>query len=162
MLNTACEDDMGYQIFPQSQNISLTNSEWCYFDLVQPLKEGLEGTRILYSVQISYGEDISHLLLGCTYSVSVWNRCAHWMKLVSRTNKKEHMWNRIHSGNARKHVHAITIAAMCWNIWRERNSRIFADRSLLLEVCASCTYTDIIFWTWLLSDKEKLYLSEDL
>lgn len=68
----------------------------------------------------------------------------------------------IHSGKIRKHLHAITIAAVCWNIWRgRRNSIIFTDLSTPPYICVSCTYTDILFWIGLFFDKERLHLSED-
>lgn len=100
-------------------------------------------------------------MMGCTYPALIWDLYAFRLKFVSRMNEREQVWYRIHSSKARKYLHAIITAMVYWNIWREKNSIIFAEMMTPSDVCALRTYTDILFWAGLLFDEERLHLPED-
>lgn len=44
------------------------------------------------------------------------------------------------------------VAAVCWNIWRERNNRIFNGTSHTIDECIDLTISDIDSWIWILAN----------
>lgn len=77
-----------------------------------------------------------HLMIQFSYSASVWDKWAYRFDLIANPTEKEHLWARIHVGNGRENFHANVVAVVYWNIWRERNSRIFYDRATPPYACA--------------------------
>lgn len=53
------------------------------------------------------------------------------------------------------------VAVICWNIWRERNNKIFNNTSYTVDGCVLEIYIDISCWIGLLSDREMIYVSEN-
>lgn len=46
------------------------------------------------------------------------------------------------------------VVAICWNIWRERNSRIFRNKPDSVGDCLATIFSDINSWTCSFSDSE--------
>lgn len=53
------------------------------------------------------------------------------------------------------------LVAICWNIWRVRNSRIFRDTSCSTYSCFLHITHDISQWTGMILEEERLQLSDD-
>lgn len=69
------------------------------------------------------------------------------------------IWNIIrHNGNLTSHNKTL-VAVICWNIWREKNIRIFNSIAHSLDICLRLIIHDFIFWTSILSDEERLQIS---
>lgn len=71
------------------------------------------------------------------------------------------IWERLHRDREKNKLRSLVIAAVCRNIWRERNFRIFTNTARSHEGCASHAHSDILFWTYLLFNKERVCLSND-
>lgn len=55
----------------------------------------------------------------------------------------------------------IAVAAVYWNIWKEKNRRIFSYTAFSYHCCPLLIHSDIIVWTGLLSEEEQVHLSDD-
>lgn len=67
------------------------------------------------------------------------------------------IWARVRVGKDNSGLVTRVVSAICWSIYRE----IFENSSHTVDVCVSQVYTDIMFWTGLLSDRERICISDD-
>ncbi len=80
-------------------------------------------------------ECLEHLLFSCPFSRMVWSRIfiaqqsTRWA-LLREAGDLASRWNRTRGsveGSVRVAID-ICLAAICWELWKERNNRIFKDR----------------------------------
>jgi hypothetical protein len=80
-------------------------------------------------------ETAQHLCLNCVYAQELWHLVSGWtngrVQVPSRSADLEGWWNASVSGKPK--AEARTIAAMliytAWNLWKERNRRVFEGAS---------------------------------
>ncbi|XP_074315463.1 uncharacterized protein LOC141651662 [Silene latifolia] len=76
-------------------------------------------------------ESHNHLFFRCPFSSSIWSILLHWMRIPGRTTNLKKELNWIASRRAKKHWKAMwftgCVTALVYNIWEERNIRIFQD-----------------------------------
>lgn len=60
-------------------------------------------------------------------------------------------------GNDRHRLRTV-ITAFCWNIWREKNIRLFNNKYHSIQYCMRLTVYDFIIWADVFSDEESLHL----
>ena len=82
-------------------------------------------------------ETAAHLCLHCPFARHVWHLISTWTAGVIQvpTNQDEGVeawWNRSmeHLNQAQKHSVAAILSYTTWNIWKERNRRVFQHKSL--------------------------------
>lgn len=66
------------------------------------------------------------------------------------------IWNRVWEYRITKHsahICLIMIAGICWNKWREKNSRLFRQLLHSTVTCLHLTYLDIFSWINLLRER---------
>lgn len=71
------------------------------------------------------------------------------------------VWSRIDCRGCYCGTTCLVLAIISWNIWRERNYRIFNNTSLDADCCIIRAYLDISLWTCQLSDRKRVCISED-
>lgn len=69
------------------------------------------------------------------------------------------VWSRIQEGKSKWPFAAIVIVAICWNLWKERNHRIFSDKVQPADGCVFQTYIDFCLWAGQLSDSQRVCIS---
>ncbi|XP_057719827.1 uncharacterized protein LOC130934259 [Arachis stenosperma] len=82
-------------------------------------------------------ESSHHLLLGCSFSWQIW--CA-WLSYAGRLwscpgSLKEHFlsWTEVTTRKADRKAWMVSFCAIIWNLWLERNRRLFQNRSKGVE-----------------------------
>lgn len=65
------------------------------------------------------------------------------------------LWKRAYSSTRERSVAHEYIAAICWNVWKERNNRIFSSTAHSIETYMVIIHSDISAWTGILSEKER-------
>ncbi|XP_073105237.1 uncharacterized protein [Elaeis guineensis] len=84
-------------------------------------------------------ETINHLLLTCPFTRSIRNVLVSHLGLSCMPTNLRKLWStrrRCNITSSLRHAFDQLAAALCWVIWRERNSRIFLKRS--------CTQTTVL------------------
>jgi len=77
-------------------------------------------------------ETTDHLLIGCKSFGSVWFSVCHWLgfSFVSPGSVKDHYSQFIHLAGLPRPSHfylKVIWLACVWEIWKERNNRVFTD-----------------------------------
>jgi uncharacterized membrane protein len=82
-------------------------------------------------------ETSQHLIVECPFSRQLWGKLAAWpscdgVNVAVQTGNCtildfRHKWLEATKPEHRKGVSSLFILA-CWNIWRERNDRVFRDK----------------------------------
>lgn len=128
------------------QSISLAGNKDGNINMARASKKGMVGSWHLYSLLKKWGNYWT-----CITKLWVCNR---------GLEMHNSLWARL--GNTRKtELCTITLAAICWNIWREIHSRIFKDTAHSTYSCFLHIIHDVCHWTALLSNEERLHLSHD-
>jgi hypothetical protein len=101
-------------------------------------------------------ETIDHLLIECPFSLKVWSHVAARLNQqvlspeawqMEQLNIKS--WYRKVVGNQTKETRRITFPLanmICWEIWNERNRRIFNKKDLPVQVFISKIMDEIDVW----------------
>ncbi len=108
-------------------------------------------------------ENISHILLCCSSSKAVWigmlrNFPPISNHLISSCGDVATRWCRTRltiSGNMRN-IFDICFAALCWELWNERNIRIVESRNTRSEACASRAISLAKLWISVLGKRSIL------
>lgn len=100
-------------------------------------------------------------MLNCKFTNDLWTNCARKIGINLNTGTHNNIWSRI-SINGRIPQLASTLAtALCLNIWREWNNRIFYSIAWSLHVYIGLIIHNVIIWTDILSDDERVQILED-
>lgn len=70
-------------------------------------------------------KDGQHLLLNYPYSTLVWLKSASTFGLDIKMSERERILARIQYNKRNYRLATIVTIATCWNIWKERNERIW-------------------------------------
>ncbi len=105
-------------------------------------------------------ENLDHLLFRCAYAIAVWNRLLHGYRrtcrsLLTSPGNLASRWCRARrplEGQARTALD-LCLAAGCWEIWLERNHRIFDDRPTSSVDCCKRIVATINIWSCVLGGK---------
>ncbi|XP_020255847.1 uncharacterized protein LOC109832815 [Asparagus officinalis] len=77
-------------------------------------------------------ESHTHLFFECHFSMTVWNEVMNWLKFKWRTCNWRMLldWycNRLRGRGFKLKVKRMALAAVVYNIWKERNNRIFNQK----------------------------------
>jgi hypothetical protein len=87
---------------------------------------------------VQEAETTAHLCLNCSFAKELWHLVLSWANLTfQNTQADEHeiqawwaMALKPHSFKKQRSVVAILIVTAAWNIWNERNRRIFDNKFL--------------------------------
>ncbi len=98
-------------------------------------------------------ECLEHLLFRCSYARAVWGRVLHgkWHMLTLLLNEPGDLanrWSRITgsvAGRDRDYIN-VCAAATCWELWMERNHRIFDNRVSNPGECGKRIAATIHLW----------------
>lgn len=91
------------------------------------------------------GEEGAHLLLNCLCSALVQEKCASLFGMHIDMAKISTAWERTRVWKGNRGLVAIIVAAICQNIWTERNVRIFNNTSHTVDSYVAKTYIDVSF-----------------
>lgn len=105
------------------------------------------------------GENLEHLLFECTYAKSLWRILLHGMPttihlLLNLPGDLPIRWSRARnsqSGQAKIRLDHF-FAAACWELWKERNSRIFENRVAGSDEVGNKVLSSVNFWNSTLRD----------
>lgn len=61
----------------------------------------------------------------------------------------------------RRQLRGILVAALYWNMWKERNRMIFSNSILSPDACHLSILANISLQTGMISDEERLQLSDN-
>lgn len=98
-------------------------------------------------------EKLEHLLFDCTFTVNLWTNLLQGNPitkhiLLNQVGDLQSRWHRVrnsHSGQE-KALFNLRFAAICWELWKEINSRIFENRkSGSGEVCNK-VLSSVVLW----------------
>ncbi|KAJ3696607.1 hypothetical protein LUZ61_000312 [Rhynchospora tenuis] len=91
----------------------------------QLLKRNIQVTPHCYMCQQNIIEDASHLFCGCTFAMSIWSR----LQFPSHvTESIEGIFLFFHNNsNTGTRLRKTLLACALWNLWRERNNRVFRN-----------------------------------
>ncbi len=104
-------------------------------------------------------ETLEHLLFRCAFAIEVWEwvlhneasvlgeLLCHGGNLVARLLR-----TRATITGRRKHILDSGLAAMCWELWLERNRRTFNDKSRSSLQCGNCVLVTAHNWARALGD----------
>jgi hypothetical protein len=93
-----------------------------------------DGITTLFVLFVTDPETPSHLCKDCSYSKSIWRTLLHWTNLNSLANLNHdgqlHTWwrrCRLRIDKPRRRLFDGLVVYFWWNIWKERNRRIFQN-----------------------------------
>lgn len=154
--------DGGRKASPQSQNLEgalstqskdllMVGCKRCNFNLGQHSKDSVAGSE-LFVLCKGYGEVTSHLLITCPFSAHVQTKCASLVGLHIYTTEIVDIWHSLSCAISDKTLVGLVVAAIYWNIWREKNNIIFNHTRLLIDDCVCRSHLDFSLWARQLSD----------
>lgn len=108
------------------------------------------------------GETSDHIIFKYTFSNPIWHICAWTFGLNINIILNNNLWSKLEKGYPRTQMARTMTTVFYQNIWKERNSRIFNSTAHLLHYCMRHIIHDIIIWTCIPSEEERLQLSDDL
>lgn len=80
-----------------------------------------------------HNENSRHLYFNCQYSKAVWGKIKHEIGLSPQVETSEREWNFIlrlcKGGIASKEIYKVILCSTLYNIWHERNNRVFNKKS---------------------------------
>ena len=100
-------------------------------------------------------ESGAHLFLKCRYTLRIWNGIISWLGLSSIDTSRwasfvsvKEWWDSIifANGTARKSL-ASLLMLVTWEIWNERNARVFRKVFTMPTVIASQIKTEAALWS---------------
>jgi zinc-binding in reverse transcriptase len=89
-------------------------------------------------------EDTEHLFLRCPYARRIWNDILPTSEAAP--TDVQQLPQLLHIMSRRSPDHSRLIAAACWNIWKERNRRIFQTSQRPSERLLMHVYADNLLW----------------
>lgn len=111
-------------------------------------KRGWQGPSI-YSLCCKNEEKLEHLLFECKFAVSLWINLLHG--ILNTTHLLLNLpsrWSRARkpqSGQARL-LFDLFFTATCWELWKERNTRIFENRETGSGEVGNKVFSSVILW----------------
>jgi hypothetical protein len=115
------------------------------FCLPTPTKKGLSYiTPPATHPLLPFTNTSDHLFLHCRYATSIWGarRIAHGTSPYNHWHQKR---RALHSEDSRKEWDSECMA-IYWNLWKERNKRIFQAKELPTQELQLCIQEDIRRW----------------
>lgn len=100
-------------------------------------------------------ESASHLLFKCRFTICVWSRVKNWLGLQdvnpatwhTMRNVKE-WWNEaIHKQGQSKKAMASLAMLVSWEIWKERNARVFRNNASTLSMLVTKIKDEAAIWS---------------
>ena len=88
------------------------------------------------------GETATHLFFQCRYTIRIWNMVISWLGLSTCSTSQWHTFDSMHdwwesviytNGTRRKSL-ASLIMLVSWEVWNERNARVFRHISTMPTV----------------------------
>lgn len=73
--------------------------------------------------------------------------------------EKTCIWRRLCFNGQPSYWTRTLATAICWNIWLERNNRIFNFTAYSFHICIQLIMHDFTIWTCIPSDKERVQIS---
>ncbi len=137
----------------KNQNLSLASTE------VQTAHRGPThyqrvGRSLLCSLCSASEETLDHLFILCPYAKAVWTGSLHsWPAICSRfldfPGDLAGRWRAVRSSFSGrfKYVFDCLFAAVCWEIWTERNRRIFDDIPNSSDKCVFKVINTVQLWS---------------
>lgn len=100
-------------------------------------------------------ETLEHILFSCTYARTVWNRLDHGasnsqqLLLSNLSGDLATRWNRSRRSlkGRPKTFFDLYFAAACWELWNQRNMRIFNDRATRSDELGKGVHDTVTLWT---------------
>lgn len=107
----------------------------------------------LPSICLLYYQDVestSHLLLHCPYTWEIWCGCAKdfVVSFIAPRSLKDLLlgWGMEAFSYVGRRLWKVVLAAICWEVWRERNNRAFRGHSEPAYIVYRRSKDLIIFW----------------
>jgi len=99
-------------------------------------------------------ETRNHLFFECSTAKYIWSLLAYSLGTDCRLVNMDQYWVWIHNILPQgSQMHAVGLAAVCWAIWRTRNSVCFDKKRIKSPteiVCMICSF--LIYWAGMLND----------
>lgn len=81
-------------------------------------------------------------------------KCASFFELQIDMAEGSDIWTRLRTNRNNRGLDTRVVLSLCSNIWRERNTTEYLKKlHNTIDACVFRVYTDIMFWTDLLSDR---------
>ncbi|XP_020257745.1 uncharacterized protein LOC109834203 [Asparagus officinalis] len=158
-----------------SDNLKMLINSCCKTRLNSPLQETrCHGTKQFGRIEMSLSilsftgaclESRDHLFFECIFSCNVWNHIMEWLKFEWRSSVWQQLQNwfntRLRGKSAKQKLKRLALNAAIYNIWRERNSRLFQQkirREEQLERAKKIDIATIIFSSLLLKNRDDYLL----
>jgi zinc-binding in reverse transcriptase len=97
-------------------------------------------------------EDADHLFLTCPYACRIWNDILP--NNMSTPGEISEFFSFLHSVSKTTEQLVTHTAITCWNIWKERNIRIFQSKSIPSDRLFIMIMTDVQLWNTALSTRQ--------
>nr|CAD1841683.1 unnamed protein product [Ananas comosus var. bracteatus] len=121
------------------------------------MKRGWHGPTICVLCNLE-GESLTHILFSCSFASSVWNCIMppaglNFTGTRSMVEGLDARWTRMRRSAPAKYQNYIdlTFAAFCWEIWKERNRRIFENRQVRFDILGRTILETVYFWNVVLA-----------
>ncbi|XP_020243054.1 uncharacterized protein LOC109821279 [Asparagus officinalis] len=112
-------------------------------------KKGIIQSNQCYLCEGTVEENRDHLFFDCKFSNCVWNGIMEWLKFKWRSADWHMLTNwyisRMRGKGNKQKIKRLALTATIYNIWRERNARIFKKESRSVEQLIKIIKLDI--WT---------------
>jgi hypothetical protein len=100
-------------------------------------------------------ETAPHILFKCRYSLRIWNSIIHWLGITSvntatwanHDSVKEWWMSFIYSNGMRRKSLVSLIMLVSWEIWNERNARVFRNIAMLPNVVVEKIRGEAALWS---------------
>lgn len=123
-------------------------------------KRGWEGPSI-YVICKNNGYDGQHLILNYSFSTQAWLKCTLLFTLYIDMLEGSDVWAGLRLCKDNRGLVTRIVAAIYWNIWREKNNRIFKNTSHTVDGCVNRVYIDVMLLIGLLWDRRRICISEN-
>ena len=101
-------------------------------------------------------ESVTHLLFKCRFTVRIWSSLKVWLGLHDvepmdwrlMTTVKEWWTQGIHKRGASRKAMASLAMLVSWEIWKERNARVFRNISITSNMLVAKIKSEAVLWCY--------------